>query len=418
MKPPSSRSSRRKFLGCVSGGAAALAVSAASHGRVLGANDRLSIGIIGCGDRGRNAHMTGVNKHAKEQNLEITAVCDVWTVAREKAASMAKEWYGRPAREVGSYRDIVALKDVDAVMIASCDHLHTTHLEAAAKAKKDAYCEKPLAMTLETLKSACDAVKTNGCVVQIGTQLRSSPSFAGCKALFETGAIGKISRIEQCRNGTKPYWYAYLKDAKESDVDWREFLMDRPLRPFRADLFTGWYGYRDFSGGPIPGFASHYIDLVHYITGAKFPASAVAQGGIFTWRDEHGFTCPDHVEATWIYPEGFLVSYSTNFGNGGGNALRISGTKGTLDMLSWDKPVVSNEGAIEKGELGEPAPVKPIERPDHFLDWLQCIRSRKTPNASIDAGYQHGVAVILADMAYETGRRQIYDPEKREIRAG
>jgi len=415
MKPSSSR---RQFLKSVTGGAAALAVSAASYGRVLGANDRLSIGIIGCGDRGRNAHMTGVNAHAKEQNIEITAVCDVWSVAREKAASMAKEWYGRPAREFVSYRDLVALKDIDAVMIASCDHQHTTHLEAAAKAKKDAYCEKPLAMTLETLKSACDAVRANGCIVQIGTQLRSSSGFAGCRALFETGAIGKVSRIEQRRNGTKPYWYGYLKDAKESEVDWREFLMDRPMRPFRADLFTGWYGYRDFSGGPIPGFASHFLDLLHYITGAKFPASAVAQGGTFTWKDEHGFTCPDHVEATWIYPEGFLVSYSTNFGNGGGNVLRICGTKGTLDMVNWEKPVVSSEGAVEKSDLGEPAPVNPVERPDHFLDWLQCIRARKAPNASIDAGYQHGVAVILADMAYETGRRHIYDPEKREIRAG
>jgi len=190
------------------------------------------------------------------------------------------------------------------------------------------------------------------------------------------------------------------------------------MRPFRADFFTGWYGYRDFSGGPIPGFASHFIDLVHYITGAKYPSSAVAHGGIFTWKDEHNFTCPDHVQATWVYPEGFLVSYSTNFGNGGGNAFRISGAKGALDMLEWDKPVVSGDGAIEKGDLGEPKPVQPIERPDHFLDWLQSIRSRKAPHASIDAGYQHGVAVILADRAYETGRRQVYDADKREIRAG
>ncbi len=161
--------SRREFLESVSSGAAAFAVSATSYGRVLGANDRLSIGIIGCGDRGRNAHMTGVNKHAKEQNIEITAVCDVWAVPRQKAVSMTKEWYGRPAREFVEYRDLVALGDIDAVMIASCDHQHTTHLEAAAKAKKDAYCKKPLAMTIETLKSACDAVKANGCVVQIGT---------------------------------------------------------------------------------------------------------------------------------------------------------------------------------------------------------------------------------------------------------
>ncbi|MBN1421054.1 MAG: Gfo/Idh/MocA family oxidoreductase, partial [Planctomycetes bacterium] len=363
----SKEASRREFLRTASAGAAAFTLAASSRARVLGANDRISIGIIGCGDRGRQAHMRGVQKHAKTQNIEITAVCDPWTVAREKAAAMAEEWYGRRARTFGTYRDVVALRDIDAVMIASCDHQHTTHLEAAARAKKDIYVEKPLAMTIESLKDACDAVVANGCIVQVGTQLRSYPSFTGVRKLFQTGILGGISRIEQCRNGSRPYWYAYLKDAKEEDVDWREFLMDRPMRPFRADLFTGWYGYRDFSGGPVPGLASHFIDLVHYITGARFPASAVAQGGTFIWRDEHGFTCPDQIQATWVYPEGFLVSYSTNFGNGSGNSFKVFGTKGVLDLADWNKPIVSGEGAFAKGELGERKPVEPVERPEHFL---------------------------------------------------
>ena len=410
--------SRRAFLKRASVGAAAAALTAASYRRVLGANDRIAIGIIGCGSRGRDAHMRGVNQHAKEQNIEITAVADPWRLRRDQAAALAAEWYGRPARMFVSCRDLLALKDVDAVMIASCDHQHTTHLAAAARAKKDAYCEKPLAMTLESLKAACDAVKASGIVVQIGTQLRSFPSFTGCKELYATGALGKVSRIEQCRNGSRPYWYGYLKEANEADVDWREFLMDVPMRPFRADLFTGWYGYREFSAGPVPGLGSHFIDLVHYITGAKFPSSAVCQGGTFTWKDEHGFTCPDQVEATWVYPEGFMVHYSTNFGNGGGNSLRICGDQGVMDMVSWNAPVVSSEGAAKKGRLGKPEPVKPVERPDHFLDWLQCLRSRKAPNAPIDAGYQHAVAVIMAMTAFDTGRRQVYDAEKREIREG
>ena len=119
-----------------------------------GANDRISIGIIGCGDRGSEAHMPGVNQYAKEQNVEITAVCDPWRVAREKAAAKAKQWYGRDVRQFVSYRDLLALNDVDAVMIASCDHQHTTHLEAAARAKKDVYCEKPLGKSLKALKAA------------------------------------------------------------------------------------------------------------------------------------------------------------------------------------------------------------------------------------------------------------------------
>ena len=409
--------SRRQFLKTASAAGAAMALSAAGYSRILGANGRISLGLIGCGDRGCNAHMPGIHPFDKQENVEFTAVADPWRVARERAAARAQEWYGRAARQFVSYRDLLALKDVDAVMIASCDHLHTMHLEAAAKAGKDAYCEKPLAMEFDKLKSACDAVKAAGRIVQIGTQLRSLPSFTGCRELYKTGILGKVSRIEQNRNGDRPYWYAYLKDAKEADVDWREFLADRAVRPFSADQFTGWYGYRDFSDGPVPGFGSHYIDLVHYITGAKFPASAVCLGGVSTWKDEHKFTCPDNVQATWCYPEGFVVTYSTNFGNSGGNSFKIFGDQGTLDMLNWTSPFLTAEGGSRgKGLIRGKQPVQDVPRPDHFLDWLQCLRTRKTPHASIDAGYQHAVAVIMAMRAYDTGRRQVYDAAKREIR--
>ncbi|HUS73584.1 MAG TPA: Gfo/Idh/MocA family oxidoreductase, partial [Sedimentisphaerales bacterium] len=151
--------SRRKFLKTAAAGSAALAISTTSYSRIIGANDRISIGIIGCGSRGVGAHMAGVHKHAKSENIEITAVCDPWRLRQEAASAKVKEWYGRDARQFSSYRDLLALKDIDAVMIASCDHQHTTHLEAAAKAGKDAYCEKPLAKRLDRLKTACDAVK-------------------------------------------------------------------------------------------------------------------------------------------------------------------------------------------------------------------------------------------------------------------
>lgn len=409
---------RREFLKAASAGAAALTWTAASYARVAGANDRIAIGLIGCGDRGLKAHMPGVNAHAKTQNLEITAVCDPWSVRRDVAAAQAKEWYGRPARTLVSYRDLLALDDLDAVMIASPDHWHTTHLEAAAKAKKDVYCEKPLGKDLEGLKSACDAVRANRVVFQAGTQIRSAPTTTACREIVASGALGKVTRVEQCRNGTQPYWYRYLKEAAERDVDWKEFLGDRPMHPFRADLFTGWYGYREFSDGPVPGFASHFIDLMNGVVGTTLPESGVCLGGTYRWKDEHGFTCPDHVQALWTYPEGLLVSYSTNFCNGAGNCCRIYGEHGTIDLANWTAPTVSNAGAVTQGSLGKEMPVKPVEGPDHFLDWLQCIRSRKECRCSIDAGYQHGVAVILAMRAFDTGQRQVYDAQKREIRAG
>ena len=207
--------------------------------------------------------------------------------------------------------------------------------------------------------------------------------------------------------------------VKEEDVDWKEFLHDRPMRPFSPDVYSGWYGYREFSDGPVPGLGSHFIDLVHYITGATFPTSCVCSGGVFTWKDEHHFTCPDHVQAQWIYPEGFLVSYSTNFGNGSGNSFKIFGNEGVMDLVKWDSPVFTNAGTFGAKENGEyEEPVEPVPHVDHMQDWLECIRNRKTPNAPIDAGYQHAVAVIMAMKAFDTGSRQVYDADKRLIVEG
>ena len=414
------RPTRRQFLATASAGAA-MAMSATSYAKIVGANERISLGLIGCGGRGYQAHMGGVHPHDKEQNVEFTAVADPWRLRRERASARCKEWYGRPGRMFSSYRDIMDLKDIDAVMIASVDHQHTTHLTAAAQAKKDAYCEKPLAMDMESLRTTCDAVKSSGIVVQMGTQVRSFATSTGCRELFRSGAIGKVSRIEQCRNGSKPYWYSWMQRSepiRAEDVDWKEFLMQRPMRPFDGKLLTGWYGFREFSDGPLANLACHFLDLFNYIVGTTVPVSCVASGGTYTWKDE-GFTCPDHCQALWVYPEGFLVSYSTNFGNGSGSVFKIYGEQGTIDLTSWLKPTYSRAGAIKPSELPKTdKPVDPVETPDHFLNWLQCLRSRKTTNAPIDAGFNHCVPALMAVKAFDTGRRQVYSPQDREIRDG
>ncbi len=385
-------------------------------GRAKGANDRIRIGIIGCGDRGCNAHMEGIYKHVEATNIEIVAVCDPWRIAREQANEKVRKWFGRDAKQFVSYRDLLAMEGIDAVMIASPDHVHTLHLEASARAGKHIYIEKPLAMEMEKLVKAVDAVKAAGTVVQVGTQLRSLPGITGARKLFHSGMLGKLSRIEECRNSEQPYWYRYLKEVKQQDVDWKEFLSDRPLRPFNSDLYSGWYGYADFSHGPISGFGSHFIDMVHYITGAGFPESCVCMGGIFTWKDEHQFTLPDCVQATWLYPEGFMVSSSNNLGHGMGSVRAFYGDKGMLNVTNWNTPVYSDRGSPRRdGSIKGENPVTPIDRPDHFLDWLQCIRSGNTPHAPIEAGYQHAVAVLMAQESYRTGRKVVYDSLKRKI---
>ncbi len=408
------QTNRRSFLRSASAGAA-LSMTAVSYGRVVGSNDRLSIAVIGCGSQGFRAHMHGLHRHAEAMNVEITAVVDPWRPQRERAAEQTRQWYGRAARQFVSYRDVVALDDVDAVTIASCDHQHEVHLLAAAEAKKDVYVEKPLGMDLEKVKTACDAVQSSGVVCQVGTQRRSTSTGASCRKLFRTGLFGQISRIEQCRNAARPYWYSRLAPADEKDVDWAEFLMHRPTRPFCPNQFTGWYGYRDFSDGPVPGLGSHFIDLMHYITGAKYPVSASCDGGTFTWDDHYGFTCPDQVQATWVYPEGFLVSYVTNFGSPAGNVWRFYGKQGVLDLTHWSRPTYTTGTESQAAAPGTGEPVELIEPDDHYLDWLKCIRSRGTCVAPIEAGYQHAVAVLMAVKAFDEGKRQIYDADQRAI---
>ncbi len=395
----------------------ATAMTARSYARIMGANERIRLAQIGCGGRGIGAHMNGVHKHDKAENVEYVAVSDPWRLAREKAAGLCKQWYGTEVKQFVSYRDIMALKDVDAVLIASPDHHHSMHLEAAAKVKKHAYVEKPLARNMEELTRTVDAVKAAGIVVQNGTQIRSLPTSTGCNELWKSGVLGKASRIEQCRNAVRPYWYSRVeRELKKEDLDWNEFVHPAPMRPFDADRFTGWYGYLDYTDGPVANLGCHFIDLYSYITGLQFPLNCVCNGGVFTWKDEHKFTCPDHVEALWVYPEGLMVAYSTNFGNGGGNRNRFFCEKGQLVLDNWSAPTYTAEGGLKRdGSIRGVNEVKPIEGPDHFQNWLQCMRTGKATRAPMDAGYLHSVICLMAVEAYHSGRRTTYDHKKRAI---
>jgi len=398
-------------------------LTAAERTRSIGANDRIRIAQIGCGGRGRTAHMEGVHKHDKAQNVEFVAVSDPWRLAREEAADMCKKWYGTDVKQFVSYRDVLALKDVDAVMIASPDHHHSLQLEAAAKARKHVYVEKPMARNMKELIRAADAVKAAGIVIQVGTQTRSLSTSTGAHELWKSGILGKASRIEQCRNGEKPYWYGFIKahlpkgkEIRKEDVAWDEFLMNAPKRPFDAEVYASWYGYLDYTDGPVANLGCHFLDLMHYVTGTTYPVNCFCNGGTYTWKDEHKFTCPDHAEALWEYPEGFMVAYSSNFGSSGGSRHRYFCQKGQLNMDNWGAPTYSAEGGPKRdGGIRGTNPVKPIETPDHFLDWLQCMRTGNPTRAPLESGCQHSVAVIMAAMSYSTGRKTLYNPKKREI---
>ena len=408
--------SRRHFV------AGSLAASAAGHSRALGANDRVRVANIGCGRRGLLKELIQLKDSA---DIEIAAVCDTWRQKREKAAADVKEFTGKEPLQTAHYAEVLARKDIDAVVIATPDHLHCTMLIDAIKAGKDVYVEKPLAMSMRELLRAYDAVKRSDRIVQIGTQMRSYPNSGGAKKMIAAGELGKILKVEQVRNGYSPYWMSYGGQAffsekpAEADVDWKAFLGDRKARPFEATQYQGWYGFRDFSRGPHTNLMVHFIDLVHYVTNASIPKRVVAMGGTYRWKNE--FDNPDSVEVALEYPEGFMVRYCTVFGTGAGNYAKWFGTRGTLDAKNLSpsqKWVVSGQGSGEPDRIKEEVEVAPVETAHHMQNFLECVRSRQQPIAPIEAGYAHSVAVIMADDALTTGRRMMYDPAKREVHAG
>ncbi len=392
---------------------------AASYSRVLGANDRIRVANVGCGRRGLLKELSQVKDAT---SIDIAAVCDTWRQKREKAAADVKEFTGKDPFATPHFAEVLARKDIDAVVIGTPDHLHCTMLIEAIHAGKDVYVEKPLAMNMRELIRAYDVVKKSDRIVQIGTQMRSYPQSAGARELITSGGLGQVLKVEQVRNGYSPYWMSFGgttfagSPPTEEDVDWKAFVAHQKPRPFDPKMYQNWYGYRDFSRGPHTNLMVHFIDLVHYLGDLKFPKRAVALGGIFRWKDS--YDVPDSVEVTFEYPEGFLVRYCTVFGNGAGNYAKWFGTRGTLDaknLSAREHWIASGDGSGETDKLRAETPVPENKPVPHMQNFLECVRSRRQPIAPIEAGYAHSVAVIMADEALTSGRRVGYDHAKREL---
>lgn len=394
----------------------AAGLAAISYRKVFGANDRIGLGLIGCGQRGVRALLREALSFREQAGAEVRAVCDIWKPRLEEAAAAVKAAQGDEPKQIRAYRELLALKEIDAVIIATPDHQHATMLTDAVRAGKDAYVEKPLAMEMKELLTCVDTVKKSDRIVQMGTQIRSLPSSMAAKQWVQSGGLGKIFKVEQERNALRPYWHSRgEREIRPEETEWKAFLFNRRERPWDPQQYTGWYGYRDFSRGPHANLMVHFIDLVHHITGAQLPKRVVTLGGSFCYRD--AYNAPDSVETILEYDD-FLVRYSTAFGIAAGNYLKFFGTRGTLDAGNWSgKPfTVSGQGAQEP--LPEGTAIPEVESDPHMLNWLKCLRSRRQPNAPIEAGYSHSVAVIMADEALVRGRRLVYDPVKRAIREG
>jgi predicted dehydrogenase len=434
-QPAKKEINRRAFLNqgvSMMAGASILGASAFSYGRILGSNDRISLGHIGIGNRGRE-HDAMVARLKDKFNLEMTAVCDLWKVNRERAAGHAEKVYGRAPRSFQYMEDLLNLKDVDAVLIATGDFQHAPILKLVAEAGKDAYCEKPMANDLDEAKAARDAVLAKDIVVQIGTQHRSEPYQIAVRDLVKTGAVGDVSKVEIVWNYHGPRWRGRpeVKQIRQEDTDWKKWLLSKPYRPFDPQAYFEFRLYKDFSSGIADQWLSHGIDLVHYFLDDHFPVSVVAHGGVFAWHD--GRENPDTFQALLEYPKGFLVSFSTSFGNDCDSFSRIMGKKGTLVNIGgegsprwkWVEEKGNHEGnpnvqRAEKnvtlpGDDKVPSTFIGDEDLSHMTNWFECLRSRKAPNATVLHGYAHSVACIMAARSYREGKKLYWDSKSETI---
>jgi predicted dehydrogenase len=426
---------RRTFLNQTASllaGTAMLHTTALSSSRVLGANDRISLGHVGMGNRGRGLQY--ILSHLKDTlNVETTAVCDLWKVNRERAVATAEKTYGRPPRAFMYLEDLLALKDIDAVIISTPEHQHAPMLKMVAEADKHAYVEKPMGNVLEEAKAARDAVLARKLIVQVGTQRRSEPYQVAAREWYRTGVTGDVTKIEIVWNYHGPRWRGRpeVKQIREQDTDWRKWLLTKPYRPFDPQLYFEYRLYKDFSSGISDQWMSHAIDLVHWFMDDHFPKSLVAHGGVFAWHD--GRENPDTFQALLEYPKGFLVSYATSFGNDCDSFIRIMGKKGTL-INHGTEGTPRWKWVEEKGNFEETPEVKREEKwlslpgdggrgpawtPDedlsHMTNWLEALRAGKQPSAPVEAGYAHSVACIMAARAYWEGKRLYWDARTESI---
>ena len=328
---------RRTFVKQAAGALLATGMDARSYARVLGANDRIRLGQLGCGDRSQgHVHMTQLA--AKQMPVETVAVCDLWTFAREHRAAQVKRVFNLEPQTYKYAEEMLARKDIDGVMIATGDFQHAKLCMEVVQAGKDCYVEKPFANVLSEAIEARDTVKQSKQIVQVGTQHRSQPYPFAIRDVIRSGRIGKVVHIEQEWNANEERWrftpadtgqnramlmdvnlewkqwlYGRKSKLREEDTDWNRWLLGKPQRPFDPHVYLEFRLYKDFSSGIFDQWLSHGSDLVHLWTDETYPTSVMATGGIFTWPD--GRENPDTALAAVTYPKGFLYTYKTIFGN-------------------------------------------------------------------------------------------------------
>ena len=418
--------------------------SASSYNKIIGANDRVRVGVVGFSDRHRSSHIPSFMNHYKELNFDLVAVSDIWKNRREEGAAI---WKGKMGHDIIACRNNEELYDkklVDAVFISTADFQHALHAIEAVKAGCDAYVEKPFAETMEDNRAALKAIKATDRIVQIGSQRRSGANYHAANDFIRSGKFGPITMVELTWNVNQPgRWRrpALLDKLKQEDTDWKRFLLNRPSDTFDPRKYLEFRLFWPYSSG-LPGqWMSHQIDTVHWFSGLAHPRSVVANGGIYMWKD--GRKNWDTITAVFEYgplndmSTGFQVTFGSRMHNGdekpaeiyysnggelnlitnmvsprGGLTKRFADEMKMQPNLLTEQTLSSVETVIASANTGGDKLTS-----NHVRNWMECIRSRKQPNGPVEAGYNHSIATIMTNAAAHTGAKVTFDEKTQEVMA-
>jgi predicted dehydrogenase len=357
--------------------------------RAWGANDRVSYGLIGAGGRGRY-----LNQNFQKLGAQCVAVAEVYQPNLETALKTAPG-----AKSFVDYHELLAQPGLDAVVIASPDHHHCPMLLAALDARKDVYLEKPMSHSLAESQRMIQAVRKSTQIVQVGMQRRSAPSVIQAKAIVDSGILGKITLV-------KPMWNWNVSKPLDNTplpgkLDWKRFLGSAPDRDLEPMRFRSWRYFWEYSGGNMTDQGTHLMDVVQWFTNSGPVRSAVCYG---QRAKNTGSEVPDVFCAVFDYPA-LMATWTLNYCNSYENdwSIQFQGDQGTMLINNagfriWKEPVPQNPDPVKQMEA--PIPIEP-----HIQNFLDCVRSRKEPNAPVEVGASAVSAPHLANVAFHQARQ-------------
>ena len=395
---------RRDFFRAAGG---ALTLTAASYRRLLGANESILLGVIGCGGRGVEV----MSNFQKNKTVTVAAVCDIYGDRVDRALQRAPG-----ARSFTDHRKLLEMKDVDAVLIATPDHWHYANTLDALQAGKDVYVEKPLTLAIEEGPPLVKAARVNKRVCQVGMQQRSGPHYIRAKQeYFTTGKLGKITLARTWWHGNG----AHLRKAppslaqKPDNLDWARYLGPVKWREYDAQQYYNFRAYLDFGGGQVTDLFTHWIDVVHMFMDQQIPTAAAASGGVYHYKD--GRTAPDTICVLLEYPGEWTATFEATLAPGiTGAGVEMCGTEGRLlitrSRYEFHPAAKGAQPVIVKSD-GDATT-------DHVNNFLDCVRSRQLPNGDVLIGNRSAQASHLGNIAYLQKRRIRFDQIREEILPG